>query len=107
MTEPLDEVLDTAPCGFVSVAEDGCIRQVNLTLAQRLGHQRDDLIGRRFESILTLSTRLFYQTHFFPLVKMHGRAQEVFLMLLARTGETVGVLCNAVHRARDGIMGTD
>jgi len=95
------DVLDTAPCGFLIFDDAGRIRVVNATLAERLGYERQALIGESIESILTRPAQLFYQTHFFPLVKMHGRAQEIFLVLRARSGDTFGVLCNAMRRTRD------
>ena len=100
-------LLDTAPCGIVSFADDSGIAYVNTTLSERLGYTREDLIGQAVEKILTVGGRIFHQTHFFPLVKMHGRAQEVFLLLRARDGEEVGMLCNAVRHERDGAIVTD
>ena len=103
----LGELLDHAPCGFVSFRDDSCIAHINATLAERLGYQREEIIGQAFEKILMLASRIFYQTHFFPLVKLHGRAQEVFMLLEAKNGEVVGVLCNAVRHERNGETFTD
>jgi PAS domain S-box-containing protein len=102
MEPGVNELLDSAPCGFVSFGDDGRIVYVNATLLERLGYTRDDLIGHQFETLLSVGSRIFHQTHFFPLVKLHGRAQEVFMLLRARDGEDVGMLTNAVRHARDG-----
>ena len=102
-----DALIDSAPCGFVSFTDDGRLTIVNATLAGRLGYQRDELIGRHVETIFTVAGRLFFQTHFFPLVRMQGRAQEVFLMLRGKDGEEVGALCNAVRQRRDDVFHTD
>jgi PAS domain S-box-containing protein len=109
MTEEraLDSMLDAAPCGFVSFADDGTIRAVNQTLLDMLGYGRADVVGRHVESILNVGTRIFYQTHFFPLLRLHGRADEIFLLLKPRDGEDVAVLANAVRRERDGEWVTD
>jgi PAS domain S-box-containing protein len=93
-------MLDEAPCGFVSFGDDGRIRYVNTTLARRLGFSRDDLVGKPIEQILTVGSRIFYQTHLFPLVKLHGRAQEVFVLFRAGSGEEVAMLVNAERRER-------
>ena len=103
----MDEVLDRAPCGFVSFTDDGRIVAVNATLFERLGYAREELIGRHVETILMLGTRIFFQTHFFPLVRLHGRAQEVFLLLRTKAGGDVGMLCNAGRREHDGAALTD
>ena len=64
-------------------------------------------MGQQVEKLLATGSRIFHQTHFFPLVKMHGRAQEIFMLLRSRDGEDVGVLCNALRRERDGRFITD
>src|SRR5688500_1695710 len=107
MEDALGDLLDHAPCGFVSFADDGGIVHVNATLLERLGWSRDELMGRSVESILTVGSRIFLQTHFVPLVKLHGQAQEVFILLRARDGEDVAMLCNAVRHERGGIARTD
>jgi len=98
----VDSLLETAPCGFVSFTDDGTIRVTNAMLRDMLGYTRDELAGIRVESLFNVGTRIFYQTHFFPLLKLHGRADEIFLLLRAKSGEDIGVLCNAVRRERGG-----
>jgi PAS domain S-box-containing protein len=100
-------LLDDAPCGYVAFADDGTIRAANATLLAMLGYARDELVGRHFESMLTIGARIFYQTHFFPLLRLHARAEEIFLILRARDGTDVGTLVNAVRRERDGEWRTE
>jgi signal transduction histidine kinase len=103
----LDPLLDVAPAGFLSFADDGTITAVNATLAAMLGWAPGELEGRRVEVILTVGARLFWQTHFFPMVRMHGLAEEVFLVLRAADGSDVAVLANAVRRERAGAWVSD
>src|SRR4051812_38223358 len=103
----MDDLLDKAPCGFLAFADDGTIRLINSTLLELLGNGRDDLIGRRVESILTVGGRIFYQTHFFPLLRLHGKVEEVYLSLKSRSGNELPVLVNAVRRERDGAVFND
>ena len=98
----MDETLDRAPCGFLSFADDGTIREVNATLLDLLGYEREELAGRHVETLLTVGSRIFYQTHLFPLVRLHGRADEIFLILRPKGGGDAGVLANAVRRERGG-----
>ena len=107
MTEELDALLDHAPCGFVSFADDSRIAVINGTLLDRLGYTREELVGKHFETILTVGGRIFHQTHLFPLVKLHGFAREIFLLLRDRNGEDVGVLCNLVRHERGGTIYND
>ncbi|HEX6374066.1 MAG TPA: PAS domain-containing sensor histidine kinase [Longimicrobium sp.] len=103
----LGELLDRAPCGFVSFADDGTITAANTTLADMLGYPRAELPGRRIESLMGVGTRIFYQTHFFPLVRLHGRAEEIFLLLRDSGGADVGVLANAARHERGGAWAND
>jgi PAS domain S-box-containing protein len=98
----VEELLNTAPCGFLAFGDDGTVEQVNATLLDMLGYAREELVGRHVERVLTVGSRIFYQTHWFPLLRLHGRAEEIFLLLRPRDGEDVGVLVNAVRRERGG-----
>ena len=103
----IDSLLDEAPCGFVAFADDGTMRAANRTLADMLGVRREELIGRHLESILAVGSRIFYQTHLFPLLRLHGHAEEIFLLLRAGNGEDVAVLLNGIRRERRGEWVTD
>ncbi|QRK09745.1 PAS domain S-box protein [Archangium violaceum] len=102
LVDPMDDLLSSAPCGLFSFTDDGVLVAVNETLLEVLGYARDELLGRHVEQLLSLASRMFYETHFFPLIRMHGRAQELSLALRSRTGESVPVLVNAVRKARQG-----
>jgi len=94
-------LVDRLPCGFVSFADDGTISAVNATLLEMLGLQRETVVGRHIEKILTVGSRIFYQTHLFPLLRMHGHAEEIFIMLRAADGHDEAALLNAV-RVQEG-----
>lgn len=86
---------DDAPCGYFAFTDQGLLLEVNSTLCTLLGYQKDDMIGKNIEFIFTLPTRIFYQTHFFPLLKLKGNAEEIFVTLLTREGIHLPVLLNA------------
>ncbi|HKS28449.1 MAG TPA: STAS domain-containing protein [Pyrinomonadaceae bacterium] len=98
----MDDLLNRAPCGFLMFTDDGRIKAVNETLLRLLGHDAEALTGQHLETILPVASRIFYQTHLFPLLKMHGRAEEVYFSLRTKQGEDVPVLVNAQRRERDG-----
>lgn len=100
----MDELLDTAPCGYLSFTDDGIVRAVNETLLGILDFTRDEVLGLHVERLLSVPSRIFYQTHFFPLLRLEGRAEEIFLTLRKATGEPVAVLANAARRERGGTM---
>ncbi|MDQ2930261.1 MAG: PAS domain-containing sensor histidine kinase [Gemmatimonadota bacterium] len=105
--DAIDPLLDAEPCGFVSFSDDGAVRVVNQTLLDMLGYARAEIVGKHIETILTVGSRIFHQTHFFPLLRLRGSAEEIFLLLRAKGGEDVAVLANAIRRERSGEWITD
>ena len=99
---PVTEHWDLAPCGLMSVRDDGIIVAANLTLVTMTEHLGEELAGRSIETLLTVPSRIFYQTHVFPMVKLHGRADELYMTLRTRSGAPVPVLVNAIRREMDG-----
>lgn len=98
----IDALLDSAPCGFVTFGDDGIVRRANRTLLDQLGYAAPDVIGHHVEHLMTVATRIFYQTHWFPMLRMHGSADEIFLMLRRSSSEQLGMLVNAKRREEDG-----
>ncbi|HYF33485.1 MAG TPA: ATP-binding protein [Chitinophagaceae bacterium] len=98
----MEQHLDNAPCLYFTSADNGTIVEVNHTLCNQLGYTKEELKGQKLEMICTLATRIFQQTHLFPLLKMQGHAEEIFITLLARNKEEVPVLLNAQRQLIDG-----
>jgi signal transduction histidine kinase/ActR/RegA family two-component response regulator len=103
----MDELLNKAPCGFLTFTDDGLIVAANDTLHELLGHDSGELPGRHVESLLSVAGRIFYQTHFFPLLKLHGKVEEIYLAMRSKEGDDVPVLANAARRERGGVAVSD
>ncbi len=103
----MDDLLNTAPCGFLSSTDDGKIMAVNVTLLNILEYEPEELQGQHIESILPIASRLFYQTHLFPLIKMHGKVDEIFLSLQTKNKKEVPVLINGISRKSKGQIFND
>jgi sigma-B regulation protein RsbU (phosphoserine phosphatase) len=102
---PIDELLDTAPGGFAVFSEVGTIITINTTLVRMLGYAaKADILGKKIESFFLVAGKIFYQTHFFPLLTLQGQADEIFFRLRTKDGSDIPVICNAVRKpARDGL----
>jgi len=99
--------MSNAPCGFVAFADDGTITDVNQTLAGMLRHPRAELVGAHIEKILPPGGRIFYQTYLFPMLKVQGQVEEVYLALRASDGTDIPVLLNGARREREGRFVSD
>jgi PAS domain S-box-containing protein len=98
----MDDLIDQIPCGFVSFGDDGLIQRVNARLLDVLGYKREEVEGRHVETLMNVGSRIFFQTHLFPLIAMKGNAEEIFLLLKSSEGEDIGFLLNASRHLRDG-----
>ncbi|RZJ29563.1 MAG: HAMP domain-containing histidine kinase [Flavobacterium sp.] len=56
-------------------------------------HLDDSVIGMQFEDLLTVGGKIFFQTHFYPLIKMQRSAREIYLEFKSPEGR-VPVLLN-------------
>ncbi len=99
----MDELYEHAPCGLLVTATDGLIERVNQTVCTWIGRAANDLVGKRkVQDLLTMGGRIFYQTHWAPLIQIQGSVSEVKLELVHANGSKMPVVWNAVRRERDG-----
>ncbi|HSP05068.1 MAG TPA: SpoIIE family protein phosphatase [Acidimicrobiales bacterium] len=91
------ELYETAPCGYLSTDPSGAIVKVNRTFLDWTGYGRDELVGsRRFQSLLAVGDRIFYETHFAPSLAMQGTVREIAVEVVCADGERLPALVNAV-----------
>lgn len=87
--------LDTLPCAYFSFENNGRLREVNATICSLLKVSSNEILGEALETILTIPSQIFFQTHFFPLLKMQGHVEEIFLTLLTKDKTYLPILLNA------------
>jgi PAS domain S-box-containing protein len=93
-----DPTLDALPCGVLSLTNEGTIVTVNRPLADLIGREPGEIVGQHVEMLLTVGGRIFFQTHLYPILRLHGHASEMFVLLRHRDGTDRGVLMNAVRQ---------
>lgn len=101
LAEDLEDLYENAPCGYMSLRPDGRIVKSNATLSAWVGFSQDELRGRKFHDLLNVPGRIFYETHFAPLLRMQGFFHEVALDFVAKDGTKIPVLANAMERRGD------
>src|ERR1043165_9343115 len=93
LEESLEDLYEHAPCGYISMLPDGTFAKVNQTFLGWTGYQREELLGaRRFQDLLTVAGKIFYETHYAPLLHMQGFVNEIAFDLVARDGRILPVL---------------
>ena len=90
----MPHIPDIAPCGYICYDEIGTIMSCNSKGAEMLGYSVNELCSQSFNAILTVSGKIFFQTHLFPMVRLHGFANEIFLSLRIKSGGNLPVVTN-------------
>jgi sigma-B regulation protein RsbU (phosphoserine phosphatase) len=90
-----EALLEIAPCGIATISDNGDVIYANNYLCNLVGFFKEELEGKPVENIFTISTRIFYQTHFYPLIKLHKKAEEIFFSLKGRDNESIPVIAYA------------
>ncbi|HYF53725.1 MAG TPA: PAS domain-containing protein, partial [Salinarimonas sp.] len=104
--EIAEEIYDDAPFGYLATKLDGAIVAANRTFLTWLGQRREDVLtAKRFQDLLTVGGKIFYETHYAPLLRMQGFANEIAFDFLCSDGSQLPGLVNAVQKA-DGVSGS-
>ncbi|MGY2128557.1 SpoIIE family protein phosphatase [Blastococcus sp. SYSU DS0617] len=100
--DPAD-LYENAPMGYLSSLPDGRIVKVNRTFCDWIGRPAGEVLGVRFQDLLSMGGRVYYETHLIPLLRMQGAVREIALDLVRADGTPLACLANAVEiRDDDG-----
>ena len=100
--DPAD-LYENAPMGYLSTLPDGRIVKVNRTFCDWIGRPSGEVLGERFQELLSMGGRVYYETHLVPLLRMQGAVREIALDLVRADGTPLACLANAVEiRDDDG-----
>lgn len=99
LQESADDLYENAPCGYLSTTPGGVIVKVNQTFLTWSGYGRDELLaGTHFADLLRVGGKLYYETHFAPLLQMHGVANEIAFDLVRKDGRILPALVSATQQ---------
>ena len=92
-----EALYERAPCGYLSTLPDGTIVKANGTFFAWTGFDREQILGRkRFQELLPAGDRIFYETHYAPLLQMQSSVREIAVELTLPDGTRLPVLANSV-----------
>ncbi|GAA3148011.1 SpoIIE family protein phosphatase [Planomonospora alba] len=101
--DDFEDLYENAPFGYLSTLTDGTVVRANATFLAMTGYTRADLVGRtRIHALLPVGDRIFYETHFAPLLVMQGEVREIAVELKHADGSRIPVLLNGVLKAAAG-----
>src|SRR4051812_41807005 len=94
--------IDNTPCGFLSFTDNGEILLINRYLLDLLGYTHEEIVTKHVDKLFSVAGRIFYQTHFFPLLKLQARVDEIYLSLKSSGGTEIPVLVSASRHSENG-----
>jgi signal transduction histidine kinase len=96
LDESAEELYEHAPCAYLSTLPDGTIVRVNGTFVDWTGAARQRLLaGTKFQTLLAIGSRIYYETHYAPLLRMQGFVKEIALEIVRDDQRLLPVLLNA------------
>ncbi len=74
---------------------------MNDTMRKKLHLDKIALGTARLEDLLTIGSKIFYQTHFLPLINMQGFVEEIYVTFKSADKIDIPVLLNVVKQQHD------
>lgn len=93
------EVLNELPCPILVTGASGTVLKLNAALLEQVGFDAAHWLGQPMERMFPPASRIFLQTHVWPMLLRDGIAREIRLQLLNPKGERTPILAST-NRAR-------
>ena len=89
------ELYDSAPCGFLSTNPVGLITRMNQTFLDLIGYDAEEVVAQKtLQDLLTVGGKLYYETHYRPLLVHEKEAREISFYLITKNNRRIPVLVN-------------
>lgn len=95
-----------APCGYLVLAADGTVLDVNRTLLTWTGRSREKVLGTNVLDLMSPAHQVFYASHAVPQLAVSGSFTEVAAELVCAAGGHIPVLLSGL-RSVNGTDGTE
>ena len=91
-----------APAMATAIGRDGCYLDVNDAFLRHLGYARDEMVGRRPAEFVTAESGRRIEKEFMPTLRRTGKLEMKPIDFVAKTGEVLSCLTNAVVENHPG-----
>ena len=83
--------------GFLIADEKNRIFRSNNRVLNWLGISGEEITGKKFSDLLSIGSKIYFETHLSPLLKMQGYFDEILIELSATTGRKIKIFINAKY----------
>src|SRR5210317_1991781 len=84
------------PTMATSIGEDGRYLDVNDAFLERLGYERDDMVGHRPGEFVTPESARRIEEEFLPALRRTGKLENKPISFMTATGEEVSCMTNSL-----------
>lgn len=88
----MDNRMNFAPCGYITLNNQGIIKEINQTFTNMTGFESVDILEKHFESNLPIASKIMFHSLFLPQIQLNGRIEELYLIFKHKSGEEIPVL---------------
>ena len=85
---------DQLPCPAMVTDRAGVVQSVNQNLLQLVGGVKDTWLAKPMDLMFPMASRIFLQTHIWPMLLREGQVREIRLQILSDAGKQVPVFVN-------------
>ncbi len=94
--EDTHDLYQNAPCGYITIGNDGRILNINNTLLSWLDFRKDEVVGKKtFQDLLGMGEKIYFESHFMPLLQLQEEVSEINMELRGNNESRLPVLINA------------
>lgn len=86
---------DQLPCPALVTNRTGIVQSVNECLLELVGGVEDTWVAKPMELMLPIASRIFLQTHIWPMLMRENRVREIRLQIVDGAGKQVPVFVNS------------
>lgn len=95
--------LDQLPCPVLVTDRAGVVQSVNQSLLQLVGGVNDSWFSKPMDLMFPMASRIFLQTHIWPMLLRDGNIREIRLQILSDAGKQVPVFVNCQRSTLEAI----
>ena len=99
----MDNLLNQLPCPTLITDKSGYVLSINTDLLALVGGTFDHWLHKPMESFLPPPSRIFLQTHVWPMLFSEGNAQEIYLKISDVQNQRIPVIMNCRRGLFSGV----
>jgi diguanylate cyclase (GGDEF)-like protein/PAS domain S-box-containing protein len=88
------DIFNQLPCPVLITTKDGTVQAANAPLLTLLREKSEDILHKPMDELMPLASRIFLQTHVFPMLIRDGSVHEIYLKLKSKNNPSIAILLN-------------